>query len=81
MYSMGAPRNRADLRSKQHTVITCVNPSYTNAVSLPRPQGIIHWLHVAVHMQCMEYGVSASIMGARAATNKDIPYPSYSGVA
>ena len=75
MYSTHAPRNWADLRSEQHTVITCVDPSYRSAVGVPRPQGIIHWLHVVV-----EYGVSVSIMGGGTAKVKDIPYPSYNGI-
>ena len=44
MYSMGAPRNWADLRSKQRKVITCGDPSYSSAVGLLRPLGTIHWL-------------------------------------
>ena len=35
MYSTGAPRNWADLRSEQRTVITGVDPSYRSAVGLP----------------------------------------------
>ena len=39
MYSTGAPRNWADLRSQQGTIITCVDPSYSSAVDLPHPLG------------------------------------------
>ena len=70
--STRAPRNWADLRSEQRTIIPCVDPSYISAIGLPRPQGIIHRLHVVVHMQCMEYGVSISIMGAWADGNPQL---------
>ena len=43
MYNTGAPRNWVDLRSEQRTVIIVVGPSYSSAVGLPHPQGIIHW--------------------------------------
>ena len=81
MYSTGAPRNWLDLRSEHRTIITCVNASYSSAVGLPRPQGVSHCENAVVCMQCMEYGVSISIMGARVATIRDIPYPSCSRVA